>query len=79
MQQQVLELLERLQRDLGLSLVFITHDLQVAARLCDRIAVMQSGRIVELGEAQQVLRAPRHDYTRRLLAAHPLRDVEEPA
>ncbi|MFS2128100.1 ATP-binding cassette domain-containing protein, partial [Pseudomonas sp. Pseusp97] len=78
-QQQVLELLERLQRELGLSLVFITHDLQVAARLCDRIAVMQGGRIVELGEAQQVLRAPRHDYTRRLLAAHPLREVEQPA
>ncbi|HBP6730593.1 TPA: ABC transporter ATP-binding protein [Pseudomonas aeruginosa] len=78
-QRQVLELLEKLQRELGLSLIFITHDLQVAARLCDRIAVMQGGRIVELGEAQQVLRAPQHDYTRRLLAAHPLREVEEPA
>ncbi|MDL2425370.1 ABC transporter ATP-binding protein, partial [Pseudomonas sp. BAgro211] len=63
-QQQVLELLEKLQRELGLSLVFITHDLQVAARLCDRIAVMQGGRIVELGEAQQVLHTPQHDYTR---------------
>ncbi|MFR0693163.1 dipeptide ABC transporter ATP-binding protein [Enterobacterales bacterium AE_CKDN230030158-1A_HGKHYDSX7] len=78
-QRQVLELLERLQRELGLSLIFITHDLQVAARLCDRIAVMQGGRIVEQGEAQQVLRAPQHEYTRRLLAAHPVRVVEEPA
>ena len=78
-QRQVLELLEKLQRELGLGLVFITHDLQVAARLCDRIAVMQGGRIVELGETHQVLHQPQHEYTRRLLAAHPLREVEEPA
>ncbi|WP_275629398.1 ABC transporter ATP-binding protein [Pseudomonas sp. 273] len=70
-QQQVLELLEQLQRELGLTLVFITHDLRVAARLCDRIAVMQGGRIVELGETGQVLRVPSHPYTRSLLAAQP--------
>lgn len=78
-QQQVLTLLEELQRELGLSLVFITHDLQVAARLCDRIAVMQGGRIVELGDARQVLHAPIHDYTRRLLAARPQPRSEAPA
>nr|WP_311202463.1 hypothetical protein [Pseudomonas aeruginosa] len=75
----MLTLLEELQRELGLSLVFITHDLQVAARLCDRIAVMQGGRIVELGDARQVLHAPIHDYTRRLLAARPQPRSEAPA
>jgi peptide/nickel transport system ATP-binding protein len=68
---QVLDLLERLRRERGLALLFITHDLDVAGALADRIAVMQGGRIVELGDAAQVLQAPRHDYTRALLAARP--------
>ncbi|KAF1072578.1 MAG: Glutathione import ATP-binding protein GsiA [Pseudomonas citronellolis] len=70
-QQQVLELLEDLQQRLGLGLLFITHDLRVAARLCDRLLVMQGGRIVESGPTAQVLGNPEHPYTRRLLAALP--------
>lgn len=70
-QVQILELLESLQRELGLSIVFITHDLRVAARLCDRIAVMKDGRVVEEGDSLRVLGQPRHAYTRALLAALP--------
>ena len=66
-QVQILELLESLQRRLKLSIVFITHDLRVAARLCDRIAVMKGGQVVETGETAQVLDQPQHPYTRRLL------------
>lgn len=66
-QVQILELLEALQRRLGLSLVFITHDLRVAARLCDRIAVMHGGQVVEQGAAATLLARPRHPYTQTLL------------
>ncbi|MBA6116244.1 MULTISPECIES: dipeptide ABC transporter ATP-binding protein [Pseudomonas] len=67
-QVQILELLESLQRRLKLSIVFITHDLRVAARLCDRIAVMHHGHVVEQGEAAAVLSRPVHPYTRSLLS-----------
>ncbi|MBK0060521.1 ABC transporter ATP-binding protein [Pseudomonas sp. S44] len=66
-QVQIIELLEDLQRRLKLSIVFITHDLRVAARLCDRIAVMQAGQVVEQGATRNVLERPAHPYTRRLL------------
>lgn len=66
-QVQILELLEDLQRRLKLSIVFITHDLRVAARLCDRIAVMQGGHVVEQGEAATLLVHPQHAYTQTLL------------
>jgi peptide/nickel transport system ATP-binding protein len=66
---QILALLERLRRERGLALLFITHDLEVAAALADRIAVMQGGQIVEQGEARARLQAPQHPYTRALLAA----------
>ncbi|MFT4199088.1 MAG: ABC transporter ATP-binding protein [Pseudoxanthomonas sp.] len=68
-QAQILDLLEQLQDRLGLALVFITHDLRAAARLCDRILVMQHGRIVEQGGTQRLLAAPEHPYTRSLLQA----------
>jgi peptide/nickel transport system ATP-binding protein len=68
---QILALLERLRRDRGLALLFITHDLGVAAALSDRIAVMHRGQIVEQGECAQVLQFPQHAYTRALLAAGP--------
>lgn len=70
-QAQVLQLLDELQRELGLAMLFITHDLRVAAQVADRIAVMQHGRIVEEAAAATLLRAPRSDYTRALLAAIP--------
>ncbi|MGY2402340.1 ABC transporter ATP-binding protein [Pseudomonas sp. SDO5271_S396] len=70
-QVQILELLEALQRRLKLSIVFITHDLRVAARLCDRIAVMQNGRVVEQGETAALFADARHPYTRTLLQCVP--------
>ena len=66
-QAQVLRLLEDLKARLGLSMLFITHDLRVAAQICDRIAVMQRGVIVELKPTAQLFAAPEHAYTRELL------------
>ena len=70
-QAQVLKLLEDLKERLGLSMLFITHDLRVAAQICDRIAVMQRGAIVELKQTAALFSAPEHAYTRELLAAVP--------
>jgi len=67
----VLDLMAGLQRDLGLTYVLITHDLATARLLCDRVAVMYLGRIVEIGPADEVLHRPRHPYTRALLDAVP--------
>lgn len=70
-QAQVLDLLDQLQRDLGIAIVFITHDLRVAAQICDEVIVMQRGAVVEHGPAGQVLAAPAHPYTRALIEAAP--------
>jgi len=70
-QKQILELLARLRQDLGLTLLFITHDLGVVAQVADRIAVTYAGRIVEEGPAREVLKHPRHPYTAGLLRASP--------
>ena len=70
-QAQVLALLDELRRERGLALVFITHDFGVVAQLCDRVAVMYAGRIVETGATVQVLARPRHPYTRRLIDCVP--------
>ncbi|WP_340110244.1 ABC transporter ATP-binding protein [Pikeienuella sp. HZG-20] len=75
-QAQVLDLLADLKARLNLSMLFITHDLRVAARICDRIIVMQKGRIVEVGPSGKVLHDPSTDYTRSLLAAIPGQDYE---
>jgi peptide/nickel transport system ATP-binding protein len=68
-QDQVLGLLERLVAERGMSLVFISHDLAVIARMCGRVGVMRDGRVVESGPVEEVLRRPRHEYTRALVAA----------
>ncbi len=70
-QAQILELLERLRRELGLSLVLITHDLSVIAETCDRVLIMYAGRVAEEGRVSEVFRAPRHPYTQKLLGAFP--------
>lgn len=71
-QVQVLELMLELKQDFNLTYLFITHDLGVARFLCDRIAVMTAGRIVELGPTEQIFTAPQHPYTHTLLSAAPL-------
>jgi len=70
-QAQVLNLLRDLQRDLGLTLMFISHDLSVIRYMCDRVAVMRSGKIVELQDNEQLYREPQDPYTRRLLESVP--------
>jgi peptide/nickel transport system ATP-binding protein len=70
-QAQVLALLDELRRDLGLSLLLITHDLAVIAETCERVAVMYAGRIVEAGPTATVFAVPQHPYTQRLLGAFP--------
>ena len=73
-QAQILDLLAEMQQRLGFAMLFITHDLRVASRICDRIAVMRQGRIVEEGEPAALFGAPREAYTRELLSAVPGRD-----
>ncbi|UOR00516.1 ATP-binding cassette domain-containing protein [Leucobacter allii] len=73
-QASVLELLIELQRDTGVSYLFVSHDLGVVRRICHRVAVMYRGYLVEVGEGDQVTREPRHPYSRRLLAASPVAD-----
>jgi oligopeptide transport system ATP-binding protein len=73
-QAQILNLLKDLQRDLGLAYLFVAHDLAVVRTMSDRIAVMNKGRIVETGEAEQVYKSPQDEYTRALLAAVPVPD-----
>ena len=63
--------LDDLRRDRGLAIIFITHDFGVVAQLCDRVAVMYAGRIVEEGPTEAVLDAPAHPYTKRLIACVP--------
>ncbi|MFD1378849.1 ABC transporter ATP-binding protein [Fodinicurvata halophila] len=73
-QAQVLELLGDIQDKLGVAILFITHDLRVAAQICDDIVVMQDGRIVEYNSATEVLANPKHEYTRALTEAAPGRE-----
>jgi peptide/nickel transport system ATP-binding protein len=70
-QKQILDLLRRLRAELDLTIVFISHDLGVIQALCDRIAVMRGGAFVEQGSVDQILKDPREDYTRELIAAFP--------
>jgi len=75
-QAQILNLLRSLQADFGLTYVFISHNLSVMRRMCDRIAVMYLGKIVELADADQLYEHPRHPYTAALLSAAPVPDPE---
>ncbi len=70
-QAQILELLENLRHELGLSLVLITHDLSVIAETCDRVLVMYAGKVAEEGPVHRVFTAPRHPYTQKLLSSFP--------
>jgi peptide/nickel transport system ATP-binding protein len=75
-QAQVLRLLDEVRRRFDLAVLFITHDLRVAAQICDRIAVMQRGVVVEQGATAEVFAAPRHEYTRALFEAAPGRTAD---
>jgi len=66
---QILLLLRELQREMGMAVIFVTHDIGVAVEISDRLAVMYGGRIVETGTLRDVVRAPRHPYTRGLLSS----------
>jgi oligopeptide/dipeptide ABC transporter ATP-binding protein len=77
-QSQVLMLLKRLQTEFGIGLLFVSHDLSVVRYLCDEVAVMYFGEIVEHGPVEEVLHNPRHPYTQALLAAVPLADEAAP-
>ncbi|GAB4179430.1 MAG: ABC transporter ATP-binding protein [Thalassobaculales bacterium] len=76
-QAQVLELIDRLRAELGMAVVLVTHDLGVVANHCDRVVVMYAGQVVEAGETAALLAAPRHPYTRGLLASIPRLDAPE--
>ena len=73
-QAQILKLLDEIRDKMNLSMVFITHDLRVAAQVCDRIVVMQRGKLVEVGPTSTLFAQPKEPYTQELLAAVPGRD-----
>ena len=73
-QAQALELLDDIRQRLELAMLFITHDLRVAAQVCDTVAVMHEGRVVEYGPTAEVFEHPQNDYTKSLFAAAPGKD-----
>jgi phosphonate C-P lyase system protein PhnK len=75
-QARVLDLLQQLQSDLKLTYIFVSHDLSIVRQICNRVAVMHHGRIMEMGDAEEVFNNPRHPYTRVLISAIPYPDPE---
>jgi len=75
-QAHILLLLKDLQKRLGLTMVFISHDLSVVRVLCDDVAILHHGEVVEYGPVARIFSSPQHPYTRQLLSAIPLPDVE---
>ena len=73
-QRQVLALIKQMQAQEGASILFVTHDLGVVAKICDRVTVLHGGRVLEAGDTRAIVEAPRHDYTRALMAATPRHD-----
>lgn len=73
-QAQILELLDKIRKQMDLSMLFITHDLRVAAQVCDQVAVMQYGKVIEVGPTAKLFANPKHEYTKALLAAIPGKD-----
>ncbi|WP_137723343.1 ABC transporter ATP-binding protein [Prescottella subtropica] len=78
-QASIVDLFIDVQRNTGVSYLFVSHDLNVVRRLCHRVSVLHHGTIVETGDAEAVTRSPRHEYTRRLLLASPVADPERQA
>ena len=76
-QAQILELIKQIQREKGISVLLITHDLGVVANMADKVAVMYAGKIVEIGTCRQVMKTPMHPYTKALLAAKPTADQKK--
>ena len=76
-QAQILELLKRLNKERGMSMLFISHNLNVVRKLCKRVAVMQRGKLVELGETEEVFFHPLHPYSKKLIDAIPTRDKKQ--
>ena len=70
-QAQILELLEKLRRELNMGMILITHDLSILGETCDRIAVMYAGKIMEIGTVRDIFEDPRHPYTKKLIACFP--------
>ncbi len=77
MRGQILDLLSALQREYGMAVLLITHDLNLVRKFADRVAVMENGHIVEQGAVQAVFATPQHAYTRKLIDSRPRRDVVE--
>ena len=73
-QRQVLALIKEMQAHDGASILFVTHDLGVVAKICDRVTVLHAGRVLEAGDVRRIVGAPEHDYTRALMAATPRHD-----
>ncbi|MEM7525075.1 MAG: ABC transporter ATP-binding protein [Pseudomonadota bacterium] len=76
-QRRILKLIRAMQRDAGAAMIFVTHDLGVVAQICDEVTVLYAGKVVEQGPVAQIFHAPRHPYTRALLAASPRPDGDQ--